>query len=178
MKTISLVADIITIFAFILAYVEFRRWKEEAKYAKKLEYILDLEDKFEILINDILNDFKFFSDLDKCLIDIDDKSNEYKKQMDSFIKQEFEKYKNNSRISKSFYEYSLALNRVKRFINDIEKQCNKLNYDFLKELNEEAIILTPKWKNENDISEKSKDYLEKIQKIQKNVISYIRSLYR
>jgi len=61
---ISIVANLITILAFVLAIVVFLSWKKEQKFSKKLDYLMELEDSFEVLMYDMKFDFKWFSDLD------------------------------------------------------------------------------------------------------------------
>lgn len=175
---ISLCANIITILAFILAIIAFFNWRREQKHAKKLDYIMDLEDKLEILMHNIKMEFKWFSDMERNLIDTDNKSSEYKKQLNDFIKDEFQKYKNEQTLEKDFYEYSLALVRVKRFLKNIDEECKVLNYISLKELSEEAITLKPKWINEDTISNESKKYLEKINEMHKEGLACIQKKYK
>ena len=177
-EVINLCADTVTILAFILAIFAFFNWKKEQKHAKKLDYILDLEDRFLILLHNIKLEFKWFSDMDRNLIDIDNQSKEYKKQLENFIKAEYEAYKKNELVSKSFDEYSIALFRTKRFIKDIDKECKVLDFNYLKELSLEAIKLTPKWNNKDIFSTESKEFLEKIIKIEEEGINYLQKEYK
>lgn len=177
-ETINLCADTVTILAFILAIKAFSNWKKEQKYAKKLDYILDLEDRFLILLRNIQIEFKWFSDMDRNLIDIDNQTKEYQKQLNDFLKEEYVIYQKNDLLNKSFDEYSLSLLRTKRFIKDIDKECKVLDFYYLKELNLEAIKLTPKWTDKDNLSTESKEFLEKIIKIQKEGINYLQQKYK
>lgn len=177
-ETINLCADIITILAFILAIIAFSNWKKEQKYAKKLDYILELEDRFLILLHNIKLEFKWFSDMNRSLIDIDNQTKEYKKQLDNLIKAEYEIYKKNELVGKSLNEYSIALFRTKRFIKNIDKKCKVLDFNYLNELSLEAIKLTPKWNDKDSISIESKEFLEKIINIQEEGIKYLQQEYK
>lgn len=175
---ISLVANIITILAFILAIIAFFNWKKEQKDSKKLDYIMELEDKFEVLIYSIEKEFKFFIDIDNNLIDIEDKDKEYKRQLNDFIKEKHEEYTGNKTLNKDFYEYSLSLVRVKRFIKNIDKDCTILDYFFLQKLNMRAIEVTPKWIDKENISEESKKFLKEIGDIHSEGLEYLQKLYK
>lgn len=175
---ISLVANVVTIFAFILAIIAFLNWKKELKDSKKLDYIMGLEDSFEALMYSIKIEFKFFSDMDKNLINIEKESKEYKKQLDNFIKDEFSKYSNSKTIEIDFHEYSISLVRAKRFLNDIDSKCKVLDYYFLKELSLKAIKVTPKWKDKDTISNESEDFLKELIEIHKEGLKYLEKLYK
>ena len=56
---INLCANTVTIFTFILAIFAFFNWKKEKKHAKKLDYILDLEDRILMLLVNIKIEFKW-----------------------------------------------------------------------------------------------------------------------
>ena len=176
-ETINLFADMVTILAFILAIKAFSNWKKEQKHAKKLDYILDLEDRFLILLRNIQIEFKWFSDMDRNLIDIDNQTKEYQKQLYDFLKEEYVIYQKNDHLNKSFDEYSLSLLRTKRFIKDIDKECEILDFYYLKELSLEAIKLTPKWNNKDIFSTESEEFLKKIIKIQEEGIKYLQKEY-
>ena len=176
-ETINLFADMVTILAFILAIKAFSNWKKEQKHAKKLDYILDLEDRFLILLRNIQIEFKWFSDMDRNLIDIDNQTKEYQKQLYDFLKEEYVIYQKNDLLNKSFDEYSLSLLRTKRFIKDIDKECEILDFYYLKELSLEAIKLTPKWNNKDIFSTESEEFLKKIIKIQEEGIMYLQKEY-
>ncbi len=173
-ETINLCADTVTILAFILAIKAFSNWKKEQKHAKKLDYILDLEDRFLILLRNIQIAFKWSSDMDRNLIDIDNQT----KQFDDFIKAEYEKYTKNELVSKSFDEYNIALFRTKRFIKNIDKECKVLDFYYLNALSSEAITLRPKWNDKDSISIESKEFLERIIKIQEEGIKYLQQEYK
>lgn len=175
---ISLIANIVTILAFILAIMAFLNWKKEQKHAKKLDYTMELEDKFEILIRNIEIEFAFFCNIEKILINTDQKSKEYKDRLSDFIKDELQKYKNEQSLGKDFYEYNLALLRVKRFLKNIDTECTALDYPSLKKLNEEAIKLTPKWIDENTISNESNRFLERVHKIHEEGLSHLKKKYK
>ena len=100
-ETINLFADMVTILAFILAIKAFSNWKKEQKHAKKLDYILDLEDRFLILLRNIQIEFKWFSDMDRNLIDIDNQTKEYQKQLYDFLKEEYVIYQKNDLLNKN-----------------------------------------------------------------------------
>ena len=176
-ETINLFADMVTILAFILAIKAFSNWKKGQKHAKKLDYILDLEDRFLILLRNIQIEFKWFSDMDRNLIDIDNQTKEYQKQLYDFLKEEYVIYQKNDLLNKSFDEYSLSLLRTKRFIKDIDKECEILDFYYLKELSLEAIKLTPKWNNKDIFSTESEEFLKKIIKIQEEGIKYLQKEY-
>jgi len=171
---IGLTSNFVTILAFILAIFAFFHWKKEQKFAKQLDYLMGLEDSFEILMHDIKNQFKWFSDLDRSLIGIKDKDEAYKRELDVRIKDEWGKYKANMTIEHSFYQYSLSLIRVKRFFKDIDRECNDLSFEHLNKLSDEGIRLEPKWKDENSISKNSQEYLEKVTESHKKVRSFLR----
>ena len=95
-ETINLFADMVTILAFILAIKAFSNWKKEQKHAKKLDYILNLEDSFIILFHNIKQEFKFFSDMQKNLVDIDNKTEEDKNNIYISIKKNYEIWEPNN----------------------------------------------------------------------------------
>ena len=100
---INLYADTVTILAFILAIIVFLNWKKEHKYAKKLDYILNLEDSFIILFHNIKQEFQFFSNMQKNLVDIDNKTNEEKHNIYISIKKNYEIYQHEQLFIKSLY---------------------------------------------------------------------------
>ena len=69
-ELISIFSNITTILAFFIAIWVFFRWKKEHKFSKQLEYIMELEDRFEILMHDVKIEYKWFSDLENNLIDV------------------------------------------------------------------------------------------------------------
>jgi len=174
---ISIFSNITTILAFFIAIWAFLRWKKEQKFSKQLEYIMELEDRFEILMRDIRIEYKWFSDLDNNLIDAEKQSQEDKIELNQFIKDEYEKYKITQTIEESFDQYSLSLTRAKRFFKDIEKKCKTLNYDYLKKLSLEGIKLNPKWEDKEAISQEAKEHLEKITKIHEKGLLCIKKHY-
>jgi hypothetical protein len=176
-ELISTFSNITTILAFFIAIWAFLRWKKEQKYSKQLEYIMEFEDRFEILMRDIKIEYKWFSDLDNNLIDAEKQSQEYKIELNQLIKDEYEKYKITQTIDESFYQYSLSLTRAKRFFKDIEKECETLDYDYLKELSLERIKLNPKWKDKKAISRKAKKHLKKITTIHEKGLTCIKKYY-
>jgi len=175
---ISLVANIATVLAFILAILAFFNWKKEQKNSKKLDYIMELEDSFEVLMHDIRIEFKWFSDLEKSCLYTDNKSKEYKTQLDDFIKNKFEIYQSERTIDKSFYYYSLSLTRVKRFLKSIDEECPILDYEYLRKLSIDAVELKPKWKDKDSISDKTKEFLESFTKIHQNGLDCLQKKYK
>lgn len=175
---ISLVANIATILAFILAILAFFNWKKEQKNSKKLDYVMELEDSFEVLMHDIRIEFKWFSDLEKNYLDTDKKSKEYKTQLYDFIKNEFVKYQSERTIENSFLNYSLALTRVKRFLNTIDEECPVLDYEYLRKISIEAVELKPKWKDQENISDKTKEFLENFTNIHKKGLNCLQKKYK
>lgn len=175
---INLCANTVTIFAFILAIFAFFSWKEEQKHAKKLDYILDLEDRFLMLLENIKIEFKWFIDIDRNFIDIDNQTKEYKKQLNDFITAEYAKYKKNELLNKSFDEYNIALFRTKRFIENIDKECEVLDFYYLRELSLEAIKLSPKCKDKDNISIESENFLKKVIRIQEEGINHLKQKYK
>ena len=177
-EVINLCSDTVTILAFVLAIIAFLNWKKEHKYAKKLDYILNLEDSFIILFHNIKQEFKFFSDMQKNLVDIVNKTEEDKNNIYISIKKNYEIYLQEQLFSKSLYEYNIALVRIKRFIKDIDKECEVLDFNYLKELNLEGINLTPKWEDKDKISAQSIKFLERINEIEIEGIKYLQKKYK
>lgn len=173
---ISIFANLITILAFGLAIIAFLNWKKEQKNSKKLDYLMELEDQFVILLHSIKEEYKFFSTMEKCLIDFDKKSQEKKKNLNDYMIDAHEKYKLEETLINNYSKYSLSLVRVKRFLKDIDKDCKSLDYYFLQKLNKKAITLAPKWNDKNNISDEAKEFLGEIRKIEKEVIEYLQKV--
>jgi uncharacterized protein YggT (Ycf19 family) len=131
-EIINIISDITTIIAFIIAIFTLYRWKKEQKYSKQIDFLMDLEDKFVILIHSILIDFNWFSDMSKDMIDIKNKSDKDKNDLISFWEKRLEEYQNTNQLDNILFEYTLSLSRNKRFNHNIEENCKYLNYQFLK----------------------------------------------
>ena len=176
-ELISIFSNITTILAFFIAVYVFFRWKKEQKFSKQLEYIMELEDSFEILMRDIKIDYKWSQDLDYNLSYLDNGNKEEKKQLNNFILNEYEKYKTTQTIEQSFYKYSLSIVRVKRFFKNIDTECEIIDYNNLKKLNTKGNSLSPKWTDKENISEKATEYLRELTEIHENGLSCIQKKY-
>lgn len=174
---ISLVSNIVTILAFALAIAAFFNWKREQKNAKKLDYIMELEDIFEILIHNIKTQLKNIYDAQNFLINIDQESKEKREELKiSIEKSQIEKQ---AALDKIFFEYSLALLKVKRFLKKIDEECTALHISSLDELKKELINIHPIiGVDKETLSNESKIFLQKIKKNHAEGLAHLQKQYK
>ena len=176
--TIEVIANLVTILAFPFAVMAFLNWKKALKYERKIGYVMHLEDRFEILMHGIALEFNFFADLDRNLLGSAQMSGEHKSQLCNFIENSYQEYKNKQTLTKDFDEYGLAILQVKRYLENLDKECEVLSYSFLHKLSCEGVSLSPKWIDKNNPSDEPKRFSEKINKAREDGVMYLRKIYK
>ncbi len=116
-------ASITSVIAFLFAGYQFFQWRKQQRHSLELESILNMEDRFEILV---ASNMKVVADLQKAkeiAKSSRDKTREEKIQIDAWLKNQFVESVKTAQIHA--YEcadrYRLACFRAKRLGFDVEK---------------------------------------------------------
>ncbi len=137
---ISEVSDVFTVIAFLFAVYVYFNWKKQLEF----NLIFDLEDKFDLVIDDFTMEFDAICALEYTLIKSDNK-------LTKEAITDYENFQKNKVIKNAIYEYLLALRKIKRIFPDIDKDCKYINGDNIAKLYE-RIQKESKLRNNLDIS--------------------------
>lgn len=125
-------ANVTTVIAFLFAGYQFFQWRRQQRHSLELESILNMEDRFELLIISNVRVVASLRKAEKIARESLDKTREEKSEIDLWLKNEFfESVKSDQRIaSESAVNYSLAYFRVRRLGFDVAS-TDELNCEWV-----------------------------------------------
>ncbi|MER0214867.1 MAG: hypothetical protein DU481_01450 [Nitrosomonas sp.] len=125
----SYLANITSVIAFLFAGYQFFQWRRQQRHSLELESILNMEDRFELLVASNMKVVKNFQKAKEIVKESSDKPIEEKNKIDLWLKMEFfESVKSaQHRANECAESYSLACFKAKRLGFDVastdELQC-------------------------------------------------------
>ncbi len=116
-------ANITSVIAFLFAGYQFFQWRKQQRHSLELESILNMEDRFEILV---MSNMKVVADFQKAKAiakSSHDKSREEKIQIENWLKNQFSESVKTAQLyaNECAGSYSLGCFRAKRLGFDVEK---------------------------------------------------------
>lgn len=135
-------ASITSVIAFFFAGYQFFQWRKQQRHSLELESILNMEDRFEILVASNMKVIADFQKAKEIANSSHDKSREEKMQIDDWLRNQFKESVRTAQLyaNECAENYSLACFRAKRLGFDVEK----------------TDVLQPKW-----IVEKFSSFIER-----------------
>lgn len=123
-------ANITSVIAFLFSGYQFFQWRRQQRHSLELESILNMEDRFEILVASYMKVVASFQKAKEIANSSHNKSLEERTQIDEWLKNQFfESVKTAQLYANECAEsYSLACFKAKRLGFEVEKtdalQCN------------------------------------------------------
>lgn len=116
-------ASITSVIAFLFAGYQFFQWRKQQRHSLELESILNMEDRFEILVASNMKMVVGFQKVKAIAKSSHDKSREEKIQIDNWLKNQFIESAKTAQLyaNECAEKYSLAYFRAKRLGFDVEK---------------------------------------------------------
>lgn len=116
-------ANITSVIAFLFAGYQFFQWRKQQRHSLELESILNMEDRFEILVASNMKVVADFQRAKKISNSSHDKSLEERAQIDAWLKNQFSESVKTAQLyaNECAGSYSLACFRAKRLGFDVEK---------------------------------------------------------
>ena len=127
---IAIASLIVTVITLGIAIYALFTWKKQLKY----NLIFDLEDKFNILIGDFIEEFEFNALIQYKIIKITSTDKKVIKELTEKLTEEYKKFQDDKFHKHIWYEYSLSLSKVERVFPKFTKKCEYLQYNYLHEL--------------------------------------------
>jgi hypothetical protein len=121
-ELINYLANITSVIAFLFAGYQFFQWRKQQRHSLELESILNMEDRFEILVASNMKIVANFKKAKEIANASTNKSHEEKHQIDSWLNNQFFKSVNKDQLyaNQCAENYSLACFRAKRLGFDVE----------------------------------------------------------
>lgn len=112
---ISALSGIATIVASFVAIFTLFIWRKQQKYSHMLNAIMDLEDHYELLMHEYATTYNWFFQRQKLASQSESKSQDYKRQVIDKIKDDYDRFQKNDKLSAVQNDYQLAHVRANRF---------------------------------------------------------------
>ena len=109
---IAIASLIVTVITLGIAIYALFTWKKQLKY----NLIFDLEDKFNILIGDFIEEFEFNALIQYKIIKITSTDKKVIKELTEKLTEEYKKFQDDKFHKHIWYEYSLSLSKVERVL--------------------------------------------------------------
>lgn len=127
---IAIASLIVTVVTLGIAIYALFTWKKQLKY----NLIFDLEDKFNILIGDFIEEFEFNASIQYRLIKTTSTDKRVLEKLTKELSEEYKRFQDDKFHKYIWYEYSLSLSRIERVFPEFTKKCEYLKSNYLNEL--------------------------------------------
>ena len=170
----TFIGSVFTVLATLIALYALLTWRRQQKYTILLNYLIELEDNYEILFANYIEEYHWFLKLENTVHEnkIANYANISKKELDKFILDEYNKKKLNNSFVVNGREYELAYLRAKRFFSSIQDD-NNLQKSYL---DKHISKISDELAKNNDVENLFKIFAEEILKIKENAIDKITNL--
>jgi len=174
----SFIGSAFTVLATLIALYAVLTWRKQQKYTILLNQLIELEDNYEILFVNYIEEYHWFLKLENTVHEnqLTNYTNISKKDLNKFILDEYHKKKSDNSLVINSREYELAYLRTKRFFPSIQDD-NNLKKSYLDEVLDKHISkLADELSKNNDAENLFKTFTEEILKIKEHAIDKITKL--
>lgn len=113
----TFISGICTIVASFIAVITLTIWRKQQRYSPKLNAVMDLEDRHELLMIEYYKIFEKFYGYFKAAIESEDRDKEYRSEVTSKIKSDHSEFSSKSRLAECQINYQLQYARTSRLVD-------------------------------------------------------------
>ena len=169
MEFFSYLANITSAIAFLFSGYQFFQWRRQQRHSLELESILNMEDRYEILIASEMKLFGIFKEMEKTVRESHNWPTEERHRVDDWLKNKIDPalISAQNHVNACQTDYSLACFRVRRLGFDVDstkemsdKWISEIFISFIKNKNSIEQVV-------GEVSEVKKVVSEKFQMLRK-----------